>query len=135
MLQYNVRKILGVYMNTVIVVGRVGRDAEIKDYESGRSRTTFSLAVNRWDNKTSSEVTDWFNCELWDITNDLSSSGRRSRARVAFENIKKGRMLVVEGRIRSNSWQDQTGETRQSYIITVSNYKLLGAKRESNETI
>lgn len=122
-------------MNTVIVVGRVGRDAEIKDYESGRSRTTFSLAVNRWDNKTSSEVTDWFNCELWDITNDLSSSGRRSRARVAFENIKKGRMLVVEGRIRSNSWQDQTGETRQSYIITVSNYKLLGAKRESNETI
>lgn len=122
-------------MNTVIVVGRVGRDAEIKDYESGRSRTTFSLAVNRWDNKTSSEVTDWFNCELWDITNDLSSSGRRSRARVAFENIKKGRMLVIEGRIRSNSWQDQTGETRQSYIITVSNYKLLGAKRESNETI
>ncbi len=135
MLQCIVEKVLGVYMNTVIVVGRVGRDAEIKDYESGRSRTTFSLAVNRWDNKTSSEVTDWFNCELWDITNDLNSSGRRSRARVAFENIKKGRMLVVEGRIRSNSWQDQTGETRQSYIITVSNYKLLGAKRESNETI
>lgn len=131
MLQYIRRKILGAYMNTVIVVGRVGRDAEIKDYESGRSRTTFSLAVNRWDNKTSSEVTDWFNCELWDITNDLSSSGRRSRARVAFENIKKGRMLVVEGRIRSNSWQDQTGENRQSYIITVSGYKLLGAKKES----
>lgn len=122
---------LGVKMNTVIIVGRVGRDAEIKDYESGRSRTTFSLAVNRWDSRTASEVTDWFNCELWDITNDLSSSGRKSRARSAYENIKKGRMLAVEGRIRSNSWQDQTGETRLSYIITLSNYRLLGAKKES----
>lgn len=122
---------LGVKMNSVTIVGRVGRDAEIKDYESGRSRTTFSLAVNRWDSRTSAEITDWFNCELWDITNDLSSVGRKSRARTAYENIKKGRMLVVEGRIRSNSWQDQTGEIRQSYIITLSNYRLLGSKKES----
>lgn len=118
-------------MNSVVIVGRAGKDAEIKDYESGRSRTTFSLAVNRWDTKTSSEVTDWFNAELWDITNDLSNSGKKSRARAAYENIKKGRMLVIEGRIRANSWLDQSGETRQSYIITVSNYRLLGSKKES----
>lgn len=129
MIQYGKRK--RIKMNTVTIVGRVGRDAEIKDYESGRSRTTFSVAVNRWDSKTSSEVTDWFACELWDITNDLSGSARKSRARIAFENIKKGRLLAIEGRIRSNAWQDQTGETRQSYIITVSNYRLLGSKKES----
>jgi single-strand DNA-binding protein len=118
-------------MNTVTVIGRLGRDAEIKDYESGRSRTTFSLAVNRWDSRTSSEVTDWFNAELWDITNDLSSSGKKSRARIAFDNLKKGRLVVIEGRIRSNSWIDKTGITKQSYIITVSNYRLLGSKKES----
>ena len=118
-------------MNTVIIVGRVGKDSEIKDYESGRSRTTFSLAVNRWDSKIASEVTDWFNCEVWDITNDLSSSGKKSRARLAYEYIKKGRLISVEGRIRANTWQDQSGENRLSYIITVSDFRLLGSKKES----
>lgn len=118
-------------MNTVIIIGRVGHDAEIRDYESGRSRTTFSLAVNRWDSKTAADVTDWFNIELWDITNDLSGAGKKSRARIAFENIKKGCMLAVEGRIRSSSWVDKAGETRQSYVITASNYRFLNSKRES----
>ncbi len=118
-------------MNTAVIIGRVGRDAEIKEYESGRSRTTFSLAVNRWDAKISEEVTDWFNIEVWGITNDLSGAGKKSPARIAFENIKKGRMIAVEGRIRSNSWVDKTGETRLSYAITASNYKFLDSKRES----
>ena len=74
-------------MNTAVIIGRVGRDAEIQEYESGRSRTTFSLAVNRWDIRTASDVTDWFNIEIWDITNDLSGGGKKSRARIAYENI------------------------------------------------
>ena len=48
-------------MNSAIIVGRAGQDAEIKYYESGRSRATFSVAVNHWDGKTKSNVTDWFN--------------------------------------------------------------------------
>ena len=61
-------------MNTVVIVGRAGRDAEIKYYESGKSRATFSLAVNRWDSKTSSEVTDWFNIEVWDKQAEFASN-------------------------------------------------------------
>lgn len=118
-------------MNTAVIIGRVGRDPEIQEYESGRSRTTFSLAVNRWDIRTASDVTDWFNIEIWDITNDLSGGGKKSRARIAYENIKKGSLLVVEGRIRSNTWVDRAGETRFSYVITASNYKCLSSKRES----
>lgn len=117
-------------MNTAVIIGRVGQDAEIRDYESGRSRTTFSLAVNRRDIRTDSDVTDWFNIEIWDITNDLSG-GKKSRARIAYENIKKGCLLVVEGRIRSNSWVDKAGETRFSYVITASNYRFLSSKKES----
>lgn len=45
-------------MNTVTVIGRAGQDAEIKYFESGKVKTTFSLAVNRWDRKTNGEVTD-----------------------------------------------------------------------------
>ena len=48
-------------MNTAVLVGRVGRDAEIKYFESGKVKANFSIAVNRWDSKTKSEVTDWFN--------------------------------------------------------------------------
>ena len=108
-------------MNTVVVVGRSGRDTEEpKRFESGKVRTTFSLAVNRWDSKTSSEVTDWFNCEVWD-----------KQAEFAHNYIKKGRLVAVEGRIRTTNWKDQTGQDRQSYIITASNIRLLGSKRDT----
>jgi len=105
-------------MNTVVIVGRAGRDTdEPKYYESGKSRTTFSLAVNRWDSKTSSEVTDWFNIEVWD-----------KQAEVAHRYLKKGQLAAVEGRIRTTNWTDQTGANRQSYIVTATNIRLLGKK-------
>ena len=52
-------------MNSVVLVGRVGRDAEIKYFESGKVKANFSIAVNRWDSKTKSEVADWFSIDLW----------------------------------------------------------------------
>ncbi|MCD8378621.1 MAG: single-stranded DNA-binding protein [Candidatus Gastranaerophilales bacterium] len=106
-------------MNSVVIVGRAGRDAEIKYYESGKSRATFSLAVNRWDSKTSAEVTDWFNVEIWE-----------KQAEFASNYLKKGRLAVIEGRIRVNNWTDQSGENRQSYIVTAANIRLLDSKRD-----
>ena len=53
-------------MNTATVIGRAGQDAEIRYFESGKVKTTFSLAVNRWDSKSKEETTDWFNIEVWD---------------------------------------------------------------------
>ncbi len=107
-------------MNSVVIVGRAGRDAEIKYYESGKSRATFSLAVNRWDSKTSSEVTDWFNIETWD-----------KQAEFASNYLKKGRLAAIEGRIRTSAWTDQTGESRKSYVVTATNIRLLGSKKDA----
>jgi len=90
-------------MNTVVIVGRAGRDAEIKYYESGKSRATFSLAVNRWDSKTSSEVTDWFNIEVWD-----------KQAEFASNYLKKGRLAAIEGRIRK-----ATGQIRRVKAVSL----------------
>lgn len=55
-------------MNTVTIVGRVGRDAseDFKSFDSGKTKARFSVAVNRWDSKTKAEVTDWFNIDVWD---------------------------------------------------------------------
>ena len=76
-------------MNTAVLVGRVGRDAEIKYFESGKVKANFSVAVNRWDSKTKSEVTDWFNVDVWD-----------KQAEFAGEYIKKGRQVVVDVRFK-----------------------------------
>lgn len=106
-------------MNTVVVVGRAGQDAEIKYFESGKVKTSFSLAVNRWDGKTKAEVTDWFNIDVWD-----------KQAEFAGEYIKKGRMVAVEGRIAVNKWQDVSGEEKERFLVVANNVRLLGSKKD-----
>ena len=108
-------------MNTVVIVGRVGRDAEIRYFESGKSRASFSVAVGRWDAKTKSEVTDWYNVDAWDRL-----------AEFAGEYIKKGSMIIVDGAIQNSRWTDKaTGESRESYSINASNIRFAGSKKDA----
>ncbi len=107
-------------MNTVTIIGRAGQDAEIKYFESGKVKTSFSLAVNRWDAKTKEEVTDWYNIEVWD-----------KQAEFAGEYIKRGRQVAVDGRISISKWNDASGDTRERYLIVANNIRLLGSKRDS----
>lgn len=108
-------------MNTAVVVGRVGRDAEIKYFESGKVKANFSLAVNRWDAKTKTEVADWFNIDVWD-----------KLAEFAGEYVKKGIQVVVDGRIGQNHWTDKaTGSERESFFVIANTIRLLGSKRDA----
>ena len=107
-------------MNTATIIGRAGQEAEIKYFKSGKVKTTFSLAVGRWDSKTKEEVTDWYNIEVWD-----------KQAEFAGEYIKKGRQVVVDGRISISKWTDQTGEERERFLIVANNVRLLGSKRDA----
>ena len=107
-------------MNTATVIGRLGQDAEIRYFESGKVKTTFSLAVNRWDSKTKEEVTDWFNIEVWD-----------KQAEFAGEYFKKGRQVVVDGRISVSKWTDQTGEEKERFLVIANDVRLLGSKRDA----
>ncbi len=108
-------------MNSVVLVGRVGRDAEIKYFESGKVKASFSLAVNRWDTKTKSEVADWFNIDVWE-----------KQAEFAGEYVKKGIQIAVDGRIALNKWTDKvTGNDRESFLVVANNIRLLGSKRDA----
>ncbi|MBR6298350.1 MAG: single-stranded DNA-binding protein [Candidatus Gastranaerophilales bacterium] len=109
-------------MNSVVIIGRVGRDPEIKYYESGKSRTTFSMAVNRRQGKE--DVTDWFNIEMWD-----------KQAETAAEWIKKGALISVEGRIRVNQWQGQDGEMNESYLVSATKFNFEGSKRDAQQNV
>ncbi len=108
-------------INSVVLVGRAGQDPEMKYFDSGKVKTTFSIAVNRWDPKVKAEVTDWFNIELWDKV-----------AEVAGEYVKKGRLVAIEGRIAANKWNDASGEQRERYYVIASNLRLLSSKNEAN---
>ena len=106
-------------MNSVVIVGRCGQDPEMKYFESGKVKTTFSLAVNKWDTKTKSEITDWFNVEFWD-----------KQAEVAGEYVKKGRQVALDGRLAVSSWTTPQGENRTRYLIRGTNLRLLGSKAD-----
>lgn len=107
-------------MNTATIIGRAGQDAEIRYFESGKVKSTFSLAVNRWDSKTKTEIPDWFNVEVWD-----------KQAEIAGEYVKKGREIAVDGRISISKWTDQSGEERERYLIVANSIQFLGSKRDA----
>ena len=107
-------------MNTATVIGRAGQDAEIRYFESGKVKTTFSVAVSRYDYKTKAETTDWFNIELWDKT-----------AEVAGEYVKKGSLLCLDGRLVSNKWTGADGEQRERFVIRANTMRLLGSKNNN----
>ena len=110
-------------MNSAVLVGRVGRDAEIRYFESGKVKANFSIAVNRWDAKTKTEVADWFNIDVWD-----------KLAEFAGEYVKKGVQVVVDGRIAVNKWTDKaSGNDRENFYILANSIRLLCSKRDVQE--
>ena len=104
-------------INSVVVVGRVGQDPEMKYFESGKVKTSISVAVNRWSK--GGEKTDWFRIELWD-----------KQAEIAGEYVKKGRLVAIEGRLDLNQWTDADGNKREAYLIKGTNLRLLGGKAD-----
>jgi single-strand DNA-binding protein len=104
-------------VNSVILVGRAGQDPEMRYFESGRVKTTFSLAVNR---PTKERETDWFDITLW---------GRQ--AEVAGEYVRKGSLVGVEGRLDFNRWTDDAGTKHAKPYINATNLRLLGSKRDA----
>jgi single-strand DNA-binding protein len=107
-------------MNKLIVIGNVGRDPEMKHTTSGQAITSFSVASN-YRYKTASgeqrEETEWFNC---------SAFGKL--AEICNQYITKGQQVYIEGRLKSRTYQTQTGETRFSNDVTVNEFQFLGKR-------
>lgn len=108
-------------LNSVVLVGRVGADPEIKYFETGRVKTTFNLAVNRPVKRTEGvDSTDWFRIELWG-----------KQAEIANEYVRKGSLIGIEGRLEFSRWTDQQGQKHEMPIIAASNLRLLGSRQDS----
>ncbi len=106
-------------INHVVLVGRAGRDPEMRYFESGKVVTTFSIAVNR---PVKDAQTDWFDIELWG-----------KQAEIAGEYVKKGSLIGIEGKIRWDSWTSkETGDLNIKPMVIADNIRLLGSKKDNN---
>lgn len=107
-------------INSVNLVGRVGRDPEVKYFETGKVVAKFSLAVNR---RSGDKKTDWFDLELWDKT-----------AETAANYVKKGSLIGIDAELKFERWTDKTtGEPRSKPVLRVDRLELLGSKKENEE--
>ena len=110
-------------VNKVILVGRLGRDPEVKYTPSGAPVAKFSLATDEsFKDKTGEkqERTEWHNIVAW---NKL--------AEICGEYLTKGKLVFIEGSIRSRQWQDQSGNKRTSYEIIANQMQMLGSRGDS----
>jgi len=104
-------------LNKVILVGRLTQDPQIRTTPSGQTVGSFGLATNRfWTNQTTNqreEKADFHNIVLWG-----------KLAEIASQYLKKGGLLLVEGRIQTRSWQDPSGNKKYKTEIIAENIQL-----------
>ena len=106
--------------NSVCLVGRAGRDPEVRYFESGSVVANLSLAVNR---RSRDEPPDWFNLEIWG-----------KQANVAADYVRKGSLLGIAGSFKFERWTDRaTGEERSKPVIRVDRLELLGSRRDAEQ--
>jgi single-strand DNA-binding protein len=92
-------------INQVILMGRLTRDPEQRTTPSGRTVVSFSIAVDR---PTQDDQTDFFNVTAWEKLGDL-----------VMQYLSKGRRVLVQGRLRQDSWEDKESGKKQSRIEVV----------------
>lgn len=110
-------------INKVILIGRLGKDPELKYTNNGAPVAKFTLATDEVFKDRAGEQqkhTEWHNIVAW---NRL--------AEICGEYLTKGKQVYIEGNIRSRQWEDQSGNKRTSYEIIAREMKMLGSKSDS----
>ncbi|HEV2232064.1 MAG TPA: single-stranded DNA-binding protein [Terriglobia bacterium] len=114
-------------VNKVILIGRLGKDPELKYTPSGVAYAKFSIATDETFKDRAGEQqkrTEWHNIVAW---NKL--------AEICGEYLTKGKQVYIEGSIRSRQWEDaQSGSKRTAYEIIAQRMQMLGSKSDSERS-
>lgn len=109
-------------MNKVILIGRLTKDIELKATESGLQYCQFDMAIdNGKDKDGNSREADFISCTAWD-----------KKAENLSVYVHKGHKLAVEGRIKTDKYQNDKGENRYRTYVLVSNFEFLESKPKDN---
>ena len=108
-------------INKVILVGHLGKDPEVRQLEGGVTVASFPLATSETFNKDGRKVeqTEWHNIVMW-----------RGLAEVAAKYLQKGKLVYIEGKLRTRSFEDKEGIKKYTTEVVAENFTLLGRKTD-----
>lgn len=102
-------------VNKVILVGRLGKDPEMRTTQAGKTIGTFSMATSqRWKDKSGDwkERTEWHNIVVFN----------QGLAGIVSAHLSKGSQCYVEGELRTRKWQDKNGADRWSTEVVLDGF-------------
>lgn len=113
-------------INKVILIGRLGRDPEVRYTPDGTAVANFSIATSdEWKDRDTGEKrerTEWHRIVAW-----------RKLGELCGEYLSKGRQVYIEGRLQTRDWQDKDGNKRYTTEIVANEVQFLGARDSGNE--
>lgn len=110
-------------VNKVILVGRLGKDPEVKYTQDGTPVANFSIATDEsWKDKEGEkqERTEWHNIVAW-----------KKLAEICGSYLKKGSQVYLEGKLQTRKWEDKDGNTRYTTEIVLNQMVMLGSKPDN----
>ncbi len=114
---------MGSSVNKVILVGRLGKDPEVKFTQGGVAIARFSMATDEtWKDQSGErqQRTEWHNIVAW-----------RKLAEICGQYLNKGKLIYIEGRLQTRSWDDKEGNKRTTTEIQADTMVMLsGGKSE-----
>ena len=111
-------------LNHIVIMGRLGKEPELRRTQSGVAVATFNVAVDRdfKDKATGQRATDWITCVAW-----------RSTAEFVEKYFSKGSQVLVAGRLQMRDWTDKDGNKRISAEVQAENVYFAGAKTQGGQ--
>ena len=110
-------------INKVVLIGRSTKDAELRNTTTGKSVSTFTLAVDRdFKNAQGERDADFIPCVAWG-----------KLAEICERYITKGKQVAVAGRIQTRNYEDKNGQRRYITEIIVSDMQLLGSRQDAQQ--
>lgn len=108
-------------INKVILVGHLGKDPEVRHLDGGVTVASFPLATSETYNKDGKRIeqTEWHNIVLW-----------RGLAEVASKYLQKGKLVYIEGKLRTRSFEDKEKVKKYVTEIVAENFTMLGRKSD-----
>ena len=113
-------------VNKVILIGRLGKDPEIRSTPGGQTVTKFTMATDeRYTDRAGEkqERTEWHNIVAWGKLGEICG-----------QYLRKGKLVYIDGAIRTESWDDkESGQKKYKTTIVADNMKMLDRKGDSEE--
>tara|TARA_A100001035_G_scaffold223017_1_gene183446 strand:+ start:520 stop:1026 length:507 start_codon:yes stop_codon:yes gene_type:complete len=104
-------------LNKVLLIGRLGKDPELREFPSGGKVCNFSLATSEtWKDSSTGERqerTSWHNIAIFN----------ERLAEIAEQYLRKGSQVYIEGQLETRKWQDQAGNDRYTTEVVLKNFR------------